>query len=288
MPSSASSSSSNSEDKSRITHVTHGYDFLGFTVKRVIDEQRGYDELLTYPSKKSVMRLKAKIKAMTKHNTTLSSVIDKLDALNNLRRGWANYFQHSAASQTFNYIDSYTFARMEIWLRHKTRRGKRAIYGQYYQRHHGYLTWCVGESALQRIAAITPIRRLYYAHRPNPFVSQAHQDELPYHLDPFVSNGWDGTVTYGQAWSAIRDQVRQRDENRCQLCGSRTDLEVHHMRKHRGQRPHDPTHLITLCGYCHRKMRDPQSEQSRSLARRHPEAGKPDDGKLSYPVWEEA
>ena len=50
--------------------------------------------------------------------------------MNYLLRGWANYFRHSAASRTFDYVGSYAFRRMEIWLRKKTRQRIRAIYRQ--------------------------------------------------------------------------------------------------------------------------------------------------------------
>jgi RNA-directed DNA polymerase len=133
-----------SAEKTHITHVTDGYDFLGFTVRRYRNRHGGRD-LLTRPSEKSVMQLKAKIKAMTKHGTTRDAVRDKIEAMNYLTRGWANYFRHSAASRTFRYIGQYAFKRMEGWLRDKTRQGIRTIYERYYHRDpRGRLTWSDG------------------------------------------------------------------------------------------------------------------------------------------------
>jgi 5-methylcytosine-specific restriction endonuclease McrA len=49
----------------------------------------------------------------------------------------------------------------------------------------------------------------------------------------------------------LRKRVLHRDGWRCQLCGSRTNLEVHHQqfRSHSGQDKED--NLITLCADCH-------------------------------------
>src|SRR5437870_6320045 len=49
----------------------------------------------------------------------------------------------------------------------------------------------------------------------------------------------------------LRKQVLRRDGWRCQVCGSMTNLEVHHkqFRSHSGE--DDEQNLITLCFNCH-------------------------------------
>jgi 5-methylcytosine-specific restriction endonuclease McrA len=49
----------------------------------------------------------------------------------------------------------------------------------------------------------------------------------------------------------LRDRVLRRDGWRCQFCGSKTNLEVHHQtfRSHSGDDSED--NLITLCTDCH-------------------------------------
>jgi RNA-directed DNA polymerase len=279
-----------SAEKTHITHVTDGYDFLGFTVKREIDAQRGYNKLLFYPSKASVMKVKAKLKSLTKRGTTLASPRDKISALNYLLRGWANYFRHSVASQTFDYVGHYAFKRTEIWLGSKTtkRRWKKAVYRRYYRRHEGYMTWQDGGVALYHPGVATRITYLRYTHRPNPYLSPQYATELPYHLDPLAGKGWTGTHPYGEEGTDVRDRVRRRDGNRCRLCGSTDRVEVHHARKYKPGMRHDPARMAALCATCHRQLRDPQSEASRLLARLHLDTGKPDAAKAARPVWEGA
>ena len=277
-----------SEEKTHITHITDGYDFLGFTVKRHIDAQRGYNELKFYPSKKSVMKLKAKIKSMTERGTTLASVRDKIEALNYLLRGWAEYYRHSAASSTFSYIGSYAFKRMELWIRKKTRQRVKAIYRRYYRKDR-WLTWADGGRFLYHTSQTT-IRYKRYAHLPNPYLDNSKTVELPYHLDPHPGKReWDGTNSrYGEEWTEKREEVRVRDGNQCALCGSKDRVEVHHIRKHKGKQGHNTTKMIALCGSCHRQARNPQSDASRKLARHNFGTGEPDEAEVSRPVREGA
>ena len=52
-------------------------------------------------------------------------------------------------------------------------------------------------------------------------------------------------------YEALRQRVLRRDDWRCQFCGSRQTLEVHHQefRSHSGE--DSETNLITLCSNCH-------------------------------------
>ncbi len=54
-------------------------------------------------------------------------------------------------------------------------------------------------------------------------------------------------------YANLRRQVLERDGWRCQGCGSRTHLEVHHQefRSHMGDDGEE--NLITLCTSCHRR-----------------------------------
>jgi RNA-directed DNA polymerase len=260
-----------SAEKTHITHVTEGYDFLGFTVKRYSNRTRGRSDLIIRPSEKSVMKLKAKIKSMTKRGTTLDAVRDKIEAMNYLLRGWANYYRHQAASRTFDYVGSYAFRRMEIWLRKKTRQRIRAIYRRYYRRDSGYLTWMAGDKALYNPGVATRIERLRYAHRPNPYLDPTKEVYLTYHLDAYPGKReWQGAQFYGEEWTEIREEALRRDERKCRVCGRRGRVEVHHIRPWKPGMPHELPNLITLCAACHRQVRDPQSEVSRQIARRTP------------------
>jgi 5-methylcytosine-specific restriction endonuclease McrA len=53
------------------------------------------------------------------------------------------------------------------------------------------------------------------------------------------------------AYDRLRKSILERDDWRCQQCGRRTHLEVHHQ-QHRSQQGADAEeNLITLCSACH-------------------------------------
>jgi 5-methylcytosine-specific restriction endonuclease McrA len=54
-----------------------------------------------------------------------------------------------------------------------------------------------------------------------------------------------------ELYEALRQQVLRRDGWRCQLCGTMSNLEVHHkqFRSHSGD--DSEANLITLCSACH-------------------------------------
>ena len=57
-------------------------------------------------------------------------------------------------------------------------------------------------------------------------------------------------------YDRLRILVLERDGWKCQFCGSRTNLQVHHLvyRSHLGADESD--NLMTLCANCHRRQHD--------------------------------
>ena len=104
------------DSKTRICHIDEGFDFLGFRIQR--RRKRGTDEhaIYTYPSKRAIAAVKAKVRALTnraRHRT----LNDLLRRLNPLLRGWCAYFQHGVSKRTFGYIDHFVFWRVVGWIR---------------------------------------------------------------------------------------------------------------------------------------------------------------------------
>jgi len=104
-----------SEQKTVLTPVHTGFNFLGYTVRKL------GDKLLTYPAKSSTQALRDKIRLCFQSALGLSSEA-LLRPLNPLLRGWANYFRNGAAKRTFQKLDSYVFRKLWRWTqrRHPT------------------------------------------------------------------------------------------------------------------------------------------------------------------------
>ena len=54
-----------------------------------------------------------------------------------------------------------------------------------------------------------------------------------------------------EEYRELREQILRRDNWRCQLCGSLTNLEVHHQVFRSQSGPDHEGNLITLCNDCH-------------------------------------
>jgi RNA-directed DNA polymerase len=107
-----------SEEKTVITHIDEGFDFLGFHIQRKRKEGTQRRTLYTYPSKTALAAVKAKVRVLTQGNTN-QALADLLARLNPVLRGWANYFRHGVSSRTFDYLNSWSWWRVVNWLRHK-------------------------------------------------------------------------------------------------------------------------------------------------------------------------
>lgn len=101
-----------SPEKTRIVHLTEGFNFLGYNVRHYPAPQtsRSGWKLLIKPSKEAVQELREKLRTLwTKaQGTNVQSVLAKL---NPVIRGWANYFRIAVAKELFGSLDS--------WMVHK-------------------------------------------------------------------------------------------------------------------------------------------------------------------------
>ncbi|MDG6913562.1 MAG: group II intron reverse transcriptase/maturase [Nitrososphaerota archaeon] len=106
-----------SEEKTLITHIDKGFDFLGFHIFRTTGKG-GRRVVLTIPSKASLASIKNKVKKATASMVHLS-LAKMIETVNPILRGWTNYFRHGASSQTFGYLHHFSWWRMILWLRKK-------------------------------------------------------------------------------------------------------------------------------------------------------------------------
>ena len=105
-----------SEAKTRVCHLDEGFDFLGFHIQR--RRKRGTSKMYvyTYPSKKALISVMAKVRALTSRSRH-PTLADLLRQLNPVLRGWCNYFRHGVSAATFRYLDSFVWRRVTRWLR---------------------------------------------------------------------------------------------------------------------------------------------------------------------------
>jgi len=101
-----------SADKTRITHIDEGFDFLGQNLRK-------YDgKPLVKPSKKNTHALMEKVRGIIEVNKSVSQTL-LIGLLNPVIRGWANYHQHCAAKETFDRVDHEIWRALWQWARRR-------------------------------------------------------------------------------------------------------------------------------------------------------------------------
>jgi RNA-directed DNA polymerase len=101
-----------SQEKTRITHIEEGFDFLGTHIRKY----RG--KLLCTPAKKNVRTFLETIRRIVKgHKQAITGNL--ILQLNPVIRGWAQYHQHGASKRTFAYVDHHIFTLLWQWARRR-------------------------------------------------------------------------------------------------------------------------------------------------------------------------
>lgn len=102
-----------SPEKTKITHITQGFDFLGQNIRLY-----SKNKLLIRPSKDSIMSVKNKLKEIiVKHRGSQAAVL--IRNLNPLITGWANYHRYACSKRTFYKLDRILWRNIWNWARRR-------------------------------------------------------------------------------------------------------------------------------------------------------------------------
>lgn len=110
-----------SQAKTLITHIDEGLDFLGWRIQRHRRKGDTRRFIYTYPSKKALASITAKVKTICHQDQNLDLAI-VLHQLNSVLRGWTAYFRPGVSFRTFRYLRAFTWRQVMIRLRRKHRR----------------------------------------------------------------------------------------------------------------------------------------------------------------------
>lgn len=102
-----------SEEKTSITHIEDGFDFLGQHIRRYPN-----GKVLTTPAKKNIKTFLAKVRKKVELHKTASAG-HLITILNPLIRGWANEHQFGASKATYNFVDHALFEKLWQWARRR-------------------------------------------------------------------------------------------------------------------------------------------------------------------------
>ncbi|MBD0695866.1 group II intron maturase-specific domain-containing protein [Streptomyces sp. CBMA123] len=148
-----------SVEKTRITHIEEGFDFLGWRIQR--HRKKGTDQhyVYTYPARKSLRSVMAKTKELTGRQNVSLSLTTLLQRLNPVLRGWCAYFRPGVSNVTFCYLSHYAWMRVIRWMR---RKHPRTTWKQLRRRYCGGAWWpTTEETQLFNPAKVSTTRYRY-------------------------------------------------------------------------------------------------------------------------------
>ena len=108
--------------KTRIVHISRGFEFLGFKIKRgsrtlrlssgQIRSGTRYGNLYAYPREKSIQHFKDQIRKRTNRKAPVTTQT-LIEQINPVIRGWGNYYCRANVRTLFNHLDRWVVQR--IW-----------------------------------------------------------------------------------------------------------------------------------------------------------------------------
>jgi RNA-directed DNA polymerase len=118
-----------SHEKTRITHVEDGFDFLGQTLRRLSN-----GKMIIKPSRRSVKTFLSRIQA-TIDDSGERTVGDMIWRRNQQIKGWTMYHRFAVSGRTFAAVDDRIFGKLLPWCRRRHRnKGWGWIRQKYFQR----------------------------------------------------------------------------------------------------------------------------------------------------------
>jgi len=238
-----------SMEKTRITHLDDGFDFLGFTLQRGMGRNKMGTKVLI--SKNRMNKHLNIIQVATSHSTHADSATLKIKALNRIIAGWCRYYQYTSMAYTqFRKLEYKTFWYMAHWLGRKYQLSMPRVM----RRFRKGCSLTDGETTLTRHTNFPTLQYNKRFLKPNPYTTQERieREELP------DEHPWPGFEDR-PGWADLRRQVMERDGMTCRLCKSPITPETcevdHIIPYNRFKRPVDANrlkNLWTLCIACHR------------------------------------
>ena len=164
-----------SEEKTLITHISNGFDFLGFNIRKY------NGKLLIKPSKKSQKKITEKLHEVIFSNKSASQY-RLIKILNPVITGWGNYFKHAVSKVVFAKIDHTLVGQLKRWaFRRHSNKSKGWVLEKYFKSENNR-KWVFKDTLeiegklqvfkLKKLSDIPIIRHVKIKSDANPFDSQ--------------------------------------------------------------------------------------------------------------------
>lgn len=237
-----------SEEKTRITHIDAGLDFLGWNVRK-------YDgTLLIKPSKKNFKNFMDKVRGLIRGygQATQAQLIDKL---NPVIRGWTNYHKVAVSSEAFSKADNGIFQALWRWARRRhPNKGRRWVKQKYWpadgSNHWRFNNGMQGDA---RYSLLFAKSTLIVRHVKVKAEANFYDPAWDAYFGKLLTDRMKATLTGRKKLTA----VWKRQGGKCPMCGERITNErawqVHHINGRKIPNANEPANLEMLHANCHRQ-----------------------------------
>jgi len=107
-------------DKTRITKLTEGFDFLGFEFVKRRSPKTGRNAIYIFPSKEAQRRIRRRIKYFTKRRAPVPPD-EFVRQTGEAVRGWVGYYRHTNASEAFRTLQRFINIRFRRYLNFRSK-----------------------------------------------------------------------------------------------------------------------------------------------------------------------
>jgi RNA-directed DNA polymerase len=199
------------KEKTRISHIDDGFDFLSFTIRRYHTHHGS--KVLTKPSRNAVKKIRCRI-AKELRALRGASPLEVIATMNPIIRGQANYFRPGASTKAYQTLDNHLWQHLYKWARrrHPTKSRQWVVaryFGPFHPTRHD--RWVYGDQQtgayLHRYAWTKIVRHVPVTGRnspDDPALAQYWADRRRKRKPPQLAPSWQ---------RALRDQNGQ-----CPLC----------------------------------------------------------------------
>ena len=117
-----------STEKTKITHINEGFDFLGFNIRKY------GTKLLIKPGEKGIKIFLENVEKIT-DSMRGETARELILRLNSVIQGWANHNKHVVSKQTFSKVDPLIFQKIWAWSKRRhPNKGITWIRNKYYKK----------------------------------------------------------------------------------------------------------------------------------------------------------
>jgi RNA-directed DNA polymerase len=244
-----------SHEKTQITHVEEGFDFLGQNVRRY-----RCGKVLTKPSSQNVKTFLAKMRETIDNSGSLTAG-ELIRRLNQQIKGWTMYHRYASSKRTFSYVDHRIFQMVWRWCRrrHPTKSWK-WIKEKYFPRD-DHRHWVFTGTLLDKKGQGWPIQLMAAAKVKIIRYVKIRSAVNPY--DPkwelYLEARWGWQLAQTRTGRSQIEYLWKRQKGRCWVCGqplrlAEEDCQIHH-RIERGRGGRDTAdNLELLHANCHRQI----------------------------------